>query len=86
MGGVSEVCVCAAAGIRMNAGHLVLAYMPPYFDRLYPVRLPPSTVDLIFKTAFVMGYVGSLRWRSHLRLIGLLGNINTTWNLAVQLP
>ena len=32
-------CACAAAGIRMNAGHLVLAYMPPYFDNLYPVSL-----------------------------------------------
>ncbi|KAK9904809.1 hypothetical protein WJX75_002922 [Coccomyxa subellipsoidea] len=34
-------------GIRMNAGHLVLAYMPPYFDNLYPNQ---KTLDATFAT------------------------------------
>ena len=28
---------CAAAGIRSNAGHLVLAYMPPFQQAVFPV-------------------------------------------------
>ena len=35
------------AGIRMNAGHLVLAYMPPYFGLLYPVSFSPFDYDVL---------------------------------------
>ena len=29
-----------SAGIRMNAGHLVLGYMPPFQAIMFPVGLP----------------------------------------------
>ncbi len=34
----------------MNAGHLVLAYMPPYFAALYPVS-PESFRDILLRAS-----------------------------------
>ena len=39
MGGAEAEAVCA--GIRMNAGHLVLGYMPPFQAIMFPVGPPP---------------------------------------------
>ncbi|CAL8464318.1 g3853 [Coccomyxa elongata] len=45
-------------GIRMNAGHLVLAYMPPYFDALYPTQ---PTLDATFATVVgVFAFISSI--------------------------
>ena len=40
----------AAAGIRSNAGHLILAYMPPYQQFLYPVGVPSRPALYLFPT------------------------------------
>ena len=66
------------AGIRMNAGHLILGYMPPFQAILFPVHLRPCCLQLPCPWPHVLLYGSQAcstvcqalidHWRLHLRL------------------